>query len=146
MPIELINVMLARSEGLNRASADAWHAGEAANQAFLTEQKQKKDREAWVLRHFAKAYNSGAKPALTYAREREPPDFEVFGAGQKRICFVEVTEWIEPWRRRDKEYSGSPSRVELVPKRLPDPVPAFRELLIRKFEKAGFPTNVVVDQ
>jgi hypothetical protein len=88
------------------------------DEGFVTQEKYKKAREAWVLCRFLKIYNENSAPKVTYVSEQEGPDFALFSADDERskVCEVEVTEIQEPGRRRGDEYKrGIPDYTKSAP-------------------------------
>jgi hypothetical protein len=114
MSIERITEMYERAERFRVADAEAWHGYQDDRNRFMVERKR--EQETWLLGRFVDAYNDNAKIKLTWAELREAPDFAIFDQDKNLICHFEVTEWLDPGRRRDDEYKSSPiSRAVPVP-------------------------------
>jgi hypothetical protein len=108
--------------------------------------ERKKERETWLLGNFVDAYNENVEREMTWADLQEAPDFAIFDQDKNLICHLEVTEWLDPGRRRDDEYKSSPiSKAVPVPD---DPelrsqaLDHLRTQLSDKFKKAKkYPKN-----
>jgi hypothetical protein len=84
-----------------------WEEGRAKRDEWMTSDRYEKKREAWLLGRFADVYNSEGSTQLIEVEFGERPDSVLYDAAGRLIGGAEVTEWIEPWRKRDKEYSGN---------------------------------------
>ena len=76
----------------------------------------KKPKEIWTLGRFADAYNSEIESAIVFAesipeQQVAMPDFAVFDRLARFAYYVEVTELLNPGRRRDQEYALSPASI-----------------------------------
>jgi hypothetical protein len=136
--IELISEMFQRSDGYRVADNNAWWNGEADRDLFMVGRKS--ETEIWLLGRFVDAYNDNTSRKLIWGERREAPDFAVFDEGKNLVCHIEVTEWLDPDRRRDDEYKSTP-----ISKAVPVPdEPELRDRAIdhlcdqltRKFRKA----------
>jgi len=144
MSIERITEMFERAERFRTMDAEAWHSYQDDRNRFMV--GRKREQESWLLGRFVDAYNDNAKIELRWAELREAPDFALFDQEKNLICHFEVTEWLDPGRRRDDEYKSPPiSRVVPVPD---DPnlrtqaLDQLRTQLSDKFRKAKrYPKN-----
>jgi hypothetical protein len=135
---EKITILFARAEALNTQSWSDWESGRSNSHLWMTSEDHKKNREAWVLGRFAEIYNQNQNPdaAMDEVEVGEGPDFSVFNAAGDLITGLEVTEWLEPYRKRDEEYSGEIVLVRDVPDHRPDPLVRLEEQLLKKFKQA----------
>lgn len=95
---------------------DAQRATEAARVAgggFGHQNRHKREREAWVLGHFAALYNAwgGREAEIAIAQGGDSPaipaDFAIFDPAGRAIAHVEVTVALDPGRRPGAERLGS---------------------------------------
>jgi hypothetical protein len=76
---------------------------------FVVAEKFKQLREQWHLGHFIRIYNVSAETQLIFGEHLAEasdaqPDFVVYDGSGAMHCYIEVTEWLEPYRKRDLEY------------------------------------------
>ncbi len=111
-----IEQMLEEAEKANAESRRRCEAGLSQQHKFMVAEECKQLREQFYLGHFVRLYNRLYKPAadtkLTFAEHLPEsslpqPDFAVYDDSRALRCHIEVTEWLEPYRRRDAEYSGT---------------------------------------
>jgi hypothetical protein len=91
--------------------------------------KGRRQRENWILRRFFEIYNSGQLGTFEWVECGERPDYRVFVRPDSEPLPVEVTEFLDPDRKRDKEFKealgrmkarGVDSDVRFVPDTPPD--------------------------
>ena len=72
------------------------------------DRKYKVDLEWWALGNMTKILNKASLPYPSYAEKREPPDadFESCNQDKKFFKWIEITEVLEPERKRSKEYKN----------------------------------------
>jgi hypothetical protein len=107
-----IEEMLEEAEMANAESRQRWEAGQSGQHDFLVGEEFKQLREQFHLGNFARLYNETADIKLRFAEhltegQRPQPDFAVYYDSGALHCHIEVTEWLEPSRKRDEEYSGT---------------------------------------
>jgi hypothetical protein len=140
-----IEEMLAEADRANSQSCRRWEDGLCRRHEFMVAEEFKPLREQWYLGHFIRVYNETADIQLRYA-ERVPeapkptPDFAVYEASGSLHSYIELTEWLEPNRKRDEEYSqpfndGATLVGGLSGLDQPDPRPRLREQLLTKSKK-----------
>ncbi len=147
---ERIIDLYSRAKAFSESSNANWWSGVDDRDRFMTG-SGKKSREAWVLGRFADAYNANSSQRIIFAEEREPPDFALYGEFGEPLGFAEITEWLDPKRKRDDEYKSPPRRKVIdVPdceKRRADAIKRLEEQLGNKFEAAcGYPqgTSLII--
>lgn len=107
---------------------------------FVISREYKDDREWWILGHFVKLMKSNSKRFPTYAIKTKPndPDFLTYYKNKKSFKPIEISEILEPDRKRGKEYKRS---VEIITpyieevKKVPEVWSSFKERLKKKFQK-----------
>jgi hypothetical protein len=123
---------------------------------FVSAEKFKPLREQWHLGHFIRMYNVSAETPLIFGEHLSEasaaqPDFVVYDGSGTMYCYIEVTEWLEPYRKRDLEYRNDSPRVRLVgglpgSPPLPNPLDRLKDQLRKKFRKQyPFNTWLLVD-
>ena len=87
------------------------------NGEIYQNQKYKADLEWWVLGNMTKILNNASLPYPSYAEKREPPDadFESFNQNNKLFKWIEITEVLEPDRKRSKEYKNGSREMSEQP-------------------------------
>ncbi len=150
-----ITEMFEEADRANSQSAEDYAAGRTQQHEFLVADKCKRLREQWYLGNFVQLYNEVADTKLTFAEHlpegsRPQPDFAVYDESGVLHYYIEVTEWLEPHRKRDEEYSGPfKEGARLVgglpksPNRRQNPIDRLRDQLTKKIrEKAlSYPSN-----
>jgi len=146
--MRLIEKMLEEAEKANWSSAQRWQSGQTQKDNFIVAEEYKQMREQWWLGHFVRLYNEMADK-LIFAehlpeRQISQPDFAVYDDSRVLRCYIEVTEWLEPYRRRDQEYKGpfeeAAKPVDRIPgAHLPSPIKRLKDQLQKKIrEKAPY--------
>lgn len=146
--MRLIEEMLEEAEKANRDSYERWESGGSKAHDFMVAEEYKQIREQWFLGHFVRLYNERADVRLIFGQHlpesRTPqPDFAIYDDSGELCCYIEITEWLEPYRKRDQEYNQDYAKVK-GPRLsggldLPSPVERLKEQLRKKGqEKAPF--------
>ena len=81
------------------------------------DQKYKVDLEWWALGNMTKILNNASLPYPSYAEKREPPDADFKACNQDKNFFkwIEITEVLEPGRKRSKEYKNGSREMSEQP-------------------------------
>jgi len=144
-----IEEMLEEAEKANAESRERWEAGRSQQHDFIVAEGFKQLREQFYLGNFVQLYNEAADTKVTFAEHlpegrRPQPDFAVYEDTGAVHCYIEVTEWLEPYRNRDEEYRETfregARPVGGVPGFAPaSPIERLRDQLRKKLrEKAPF--------
>ena len=151
--MRLIEEMLREAEKANTESRQRWESGRSQQHDFMVAEEFKHLREQFYLGSFVRLFNEAADTELRSAEhlpegQRPQPDYAVCDDHGALHCYIEVTEWLEPYRKRDEEYSatfregarlvgGTPGFA------LPSPIERLRSQLQKKLrEKApSYPRN-----
>ena len=74
--------------------------------------KGRRQRENWILRRFFEIYNSDQSRTFEWVESGERPDYRVYTQPESEPLPVEVTEFLDPDRKRDKEFKEALARAK----------------------------------
>jgi hypothetical protein len=134
------------------SSRERWEAGRSQTHMFMVAEEFKQVREQWYLGNFVRLYNESADINLVFGehlpeRKSPQPDFALYDDARVLRSYIEVTEWLEPYRRRDQEYNrpfeGGAKHVGGIGVNLPSPIKSLEVLLQKKVRKKSpsYPRN-----
>lgn len=96
--------------------------------------KGRRQRENWILRKFFEIYNRDQLETFEWVECGERPDYRVFAQPDSEPLPVEVTEFLDPDRKRDEEFKEALARaksrgVDFIMRDVPDTPPDYEEQL-----------------
>ena len=112
--------------------------------SFMRDVDKQKLREQWILGRFADKYNKIAIQKMKYAEHLNPPepDFAVYDDGRQWIIDAEVTEALDPGRKRDLELRSESKGFKFVPEK--DYFPVFQQRISSKCSKAYSRNTILI--
>lgn len=108
---------------------------------FNIHQKFQVDMEWWVLGKAVDGLKSVGIKAPEYAEKRQEVDFITYDAKREIFCPIEISEAMEPGRKRVNEYREAKQRSNEPPlpgkliEPIPDPWITLKDVLKKKYSK-----------
>ena len=130
--MKLISELLKEAEEENRR-----------NSGFLTECRNQKLREQWVLGKFAMKYNKNkkAQDKIIFAEPSETPDFKIFDCKKNWMFNVEITEALDKNTKRSSEYKTQTEEIIFIDR--VNYLPVIKMLILKKCSK-DYPNNTIL--
>jgi hypothetical protein len=103
----------------------------------MTDSKAQPKLENWILVNFCEIYNRSRSEKFEWVERGNPPapDFRIFKETSATPTLVEVTELLDPGRKRREEYKSAFRRAQQTGQYaavtdVPDPSPSYERALI----------------